>query len=180
MPHFTLINATAAQALVMVTRDGSLTACVPINAGDTVYLPDADAYRALARVTLEDGDTYASNSVAFSGHTQDLTAEVIEQDGGFAFRLSQAPGSIASGVTLLNRANFPVAFEIAIEDTPFSSVTLVDEDCDGFVGTGELHSFCSIVDGITTDPIVTPDTELTVEVYSDGAGEYAMKFVERP
>jgi hypothetical protein len=177
MSHFTLVNATTAAALVMVTRDDSLTACVPISAGDTVYLPDADSYRAVARVTLEDGDTYASNTVGFSGHTQDLTAEVIEQDGSFVFRLSQAPGTVPTGVTLVNRANFPVAFEISIETTPFSSVTLVDDDSYGFVGTGDLHSFSSIVDGITTDSIATPDTELTVEVYSDGAGEYAMKFV---
>jgi hypothetical protein len=177
MSHFTLINATTAAALVMVTRDDSLIACVPISAGDTVYLPDADSYRAVARVTLEDGDTYASNTVGFSGHTQNLTAEVIEQDGSFAFRLSQAPGTVPSGVMLLNRAHFPVAFEISIEDTPFNSVTLVDDNSEGLVGTGDLHSFCSIVDGITTDPIVTPHTELTVEVYSDGAGEYAMKFV---
>lgn len=167
MSNITISNTTSVPGLVIVSRAGTLSGRLPVNAYGSVSMPTSNSYTVKARVTMADGNTYSSGPVTFTSNSQDITAEVKQENGTFIFRLLQQAGTNPSGVTLHNHTKYPVTFQTSMNNNPLSSVTVVNDYNSGFVSTIENYSFKSIVDGVTSASISTTNTNATVNIFQD-------------
>ncbi|MBB6243734.1 hypothetical protein [Rhodanobacter sp. MP1X3] len=182
MSNITIKNSTSIPGLVIMSRAGTLTGRLPIDGNGLVSVPTSNSYSVIARVTMEDGNTYVSGPASFSSNSQDVTAEVLQENGTFAFRLQTDPGTNPGGITLHNHTKYPVSFETSMDGNPLRSVTVIDDYNRDFVSTREIYTFKSIIDGVTSSSITTSNTNVTVQIYaddelvSDFVG-YSVKFV---
>lgn len=167
MSNITIRNTTPLPGLVLVTLSGTLTGRLPVNARGTVTMPTSNSYTVDASVTMDDGNTFTSGPVSFTSNSQDLTAEVTQENGTFVFRLVPTAGTNPSGINLHNHTKYPVTFAASMDNNPLSSVTVVDAYNRGFMSTRQHYSFKSIVDGVTSQLIETTNVDAIVEVYQD-------------
>jgi hypothetical protein len=167
MSNITIRNTTSIPSLVIVTRSGTLTGRLPVNARGTVTMPTSNSYTVEASVTMDDGNTFTSGPVSFSNNSQDLTAEVKQENGTFVFRLVPAAGTNPAGINLHNHTKYPVTFAASMDNNPLSAITVADAYNRGFMSTRQHYSFKSIVDGVTSEVIETTNVDAIVDIYQD-------------
>ncbi len=179
----TIKNSTTIPGQIIMARDGTLTGRLPVDGRGEVIVPTSNSYTVTATVTMDDGNTFISGPVTFSSNSQDITAEVRQENGTFVFRLAMEAGTNPGGVTLHNHTKYPVSFSTSMNGNPLRSVTVVDDYNRGFVSTREIYSFKSIVDGVTSSSITTSNGNVTVEIFADNElvsdfTGYSVRFID--
>lgn len=183
MTAFVVQNVTNQPAMLLINKGtpggpSSLFGRVAVSANGKTVVPTTETYSAYASITMEDGNTYYSSTMTLQSGTQSLMAQMLISGGTFSFELQQSPGVAADQITLSTTCRQPVTFYITatpvspLGKPSLSSAVVVNPRDTVSVSTIETYSFRCIVNGITSEAVVTTPADvdraqLPVIIYQD-------------
>lgn len=173
MSAIKLVNKVAASnvssaefRLFQGDEDKNLIARQGVHSGALATIPTTSSYTAQA-VTKMGDFTLTSNPVTFSNPSQNLLAQVLTENGYFDFQLVAMSGSQPSAIVCENTWRQPVQFTISQPGTPVQIVTVADEHNNSVVSTVQQWECYAIIDGITTESVITTNPSATITVTAD-------------
>lgn len=167
MSSIKLVNQTKVSALIYMSQGSTLSGRLPVGPGGSVVVPTTNSYIITGTITMDDGNTYVSAPVSFTSPSQNVLAQVYQNEGTYTFQLLATSGTAPSQITLSNSCKFPVQFAIVRNGSPLASVIVVNDYDNDSVSTVQSYTFSGVVDGITTDPITSSDPNIIVAVQAD-------------
>jgi hypothetical protein len=137
-----------------------------VHAGAMAKIPTTTSYTAQAFTNMGDF-TLTSNAVTFSNPSQNLLAQVLTEDGYFDFQLQAVSGNQPSAIVCENTWRQPVQFTIKQPGTPVQIITVADEHNNSIVSTAQQWECYAIVNGITTERVLTTNPNATFTLTAD-------------
>ena len=168
MSNIILKNNTSVSALIYMFQGTTLSGRIPVGAnGGSVMVPTTNSYSVTGTITMDDGNTYVTAPASFSSPSQNVLAQVFQNEGTYTFQLLTTSGTTPSAITVSNSCKYPVQFSIKRDGSPLSSVIVVDSYNDDSISTMQTYTFAGVVDGITTEPITSSNPSIVVAVVAD-------------
>jgi hypothetical protein len=184
MTSFVIQNVTSMPAMLHISKGppggpSNLFGQVAVAAaGGKTVVPTSETYSAYASITMEDGNTYYSSTIALDGGTQSLIAQMLVSGGTFNFEVQKSTGAVLDQITLSSTCRLPVKFFVtAMPVSPLgkpvlSTAVVVNPRDTVPISTAEVYGFKCIVNGITseplsTTPVQTNQNQLAIQIYED-------------
>lgn len=168
MSQLTLINEVPDFPAEFRVRQGNdQVARISVQADEgKVVIPTTDSYVATAQTTV-DGFQVTSGPQYFSDRSAHLLAQVLQEDGGFDFQLVESAGTKPDAIVCENTWRQPVSFNVVRNGSPLGTVKVANEFNTVEISTEEIYGIYAIIDGVTTETLITDNPNATILAYRD-------------
>lgn len=170
MSAIRLVNAVSsaadASSEFRVFQGQNQLAHIGVHAGGMASVPTSSAWQVQGSTTLGDF-SMLSNPVTIAGSSANVIAQVLAADGFYDFQLIVTPGSMPSAIVAENTWRNPVSFTFTQPGTPVQMTLVVDEHNNATVSTAQQWTIYAIVNGITTQSVMTSDPNATITLAAD-------------
>ncbi|MBO9880838.1 hypothetical protein [Xanthomonas sp. D-109] len=168
MKNMTLRNNSNYVAQFVVTKDQLVVARIPgIEPNATMLVPTDNTYQVIATAVI-DGNTYISAPLDVSGPTGFL-AQVLQvrSQGTYEFNVREIASRNPNQLQFQKTCLSPVTFTITKNGRALQSVVVTDSFEVQPLNIGDTFSIYAVVNGVTTDTVVTSNPTATVTAVTD-------------
>ncbi|KAF0813550.1 hypothetical protein IGB42_01901 [Andreprevotia sp. IGB-42] len=167
--QITLRNKTAYPSQFVVNKGEQVVARLPPLAPDAqASIPTGNVYEVVAS-TVIDGNTYTSAPLDVTG-AMGFLAQVVQvaAQGTYEFVVTEVPSRSPDTLTFQKTCIGPVTFTVIKNCQPLQQVVVHDSYLDQTLDIGgDTYSIYAVINGVTTDPVVTQNPAAIVTAQPD-------------